>query len=140
MTDAQKQRLRKTVHLAFAVVFLLFVMIFKWINNPSMIGVILKVAAYTYGPLLGLFAFGMLTKRNVADRYVPFIAIASPVICFFLDKFQKKLFGSFEIGLELLIINGLLTFIGLMLISRPGDGRTLEAEKNDGPSLQLDKH
>jgi Na+/proline symporter len=117
--EKKKQRIRKTVHLVFALIFLLFVMVFKWINNPSMIGVILKVAAYTYGPLLGLFAFGMLTNRSVADRYVPYIAIASPIICYFIDKFQKNIFGSFEIGLELLIINGLLTFIGLLLISKP---------------------
>ncbi len=84
-----------------------------------MIGVILKIAAYTYGPLLGLFAFGMLTKRSVRDKLVPFIALASPVICFLLDKFQKSIFGSFEIGLELLIINGLITFIGLLLVSKP---------------------
>ena len=83
-----------------------------------MIGVILKVAGYTYGPLLGLFAFGLLTKRQVNDRLVPFIAIAAPIICFFLDKFQKQIFGSFEIGLELIIINGLLTFIGLWIFSR----------------------
>ncbi len=117
--EMKKQRLRKTVHLSFAFVFLLFVMIFKWVNNPSMIGVILKVAAYTYGPLLGLFAFGMLTKRSVNDKLVPYIALASPVICFFIDKFQKNIFGSFEIGLELLIINGTLTFLGLLLVSKP---------------------
>lgn len=118
-TGKEKERVRKSVHLVFAFVFLLFVMVFKWINNPSMIGVILKVAAYTYGPLLGLFAFGLLTKRRVADRLVPYIAVASPIICFFLDKFQKQILGSFEIGLELIIINGLLTFIGLFLISKP---------------------
>jgi Na+/proline symporter len=122
MTDKQKHKTRKMVHLTFAFVFLLFVMMFKVINSSSMIGVILKVAAYTYGPLLGLFAFGILTRRHVADKLVPFIAIASPLICFFIDKFQRDLFGSFEIGLELIIINGLLTFIGLMLISRKGEG------------------
>jgi Na+/proline symporter len=116
--EARKKRIRKIVHLVFAFVFLLFVMMFKWINNPSMIGVILKVAGYTYGPLLGLFAFGLLTKRQVNDRLVPYIAIAAPIICFFLDKFQKQIFGSFEIGLELIIINGLLTFIGLWIFSR----------------------
>ena len=89
-----------------------------------MIGVILKVAAYTYGPLLGLFTFGILSKRPVNDKLVPYICIASPIICFMLDKFQKQLFGSFELGLELLIINGLLTFIGLFIISRKGDGAT----------------
>src|SRR5215216_7341167 len=83
-----------------------------------MIGVILKVAGYTYGPLLGLFAFGILTKRKVADNAVPFIAIAAPVVCFFLDKYQRQIFGSFEIGLELILINGLLVFLGLFLISK----------------------
>jgi Na+/proline symporter len=119
-TDKQKNHIRKTVHLVMAGVFLLFVLMFKWINDSSMIGVILKVAGYTYGPLLGLFGFGILTRRSVADRYVPFIAIAAPLICFFLDKFQKQLFGSFEIGLELIIINGLIVFLGLLLISKKG--------------------
>lgn len=89
-----------------------------------MIGVILKVAAYTYGPLLGLFSFGIITKRAVNDKLVPVICILSPVICFFIDKFQKQIFGSFEVGLELLIINGLLTFIGLMLISKKAAPKT----------------
>ena len=106
------------MHLGFAGVFLLLVMVFKWVNNPSMIGVILKVAAYTYGPLLGLFMFGILTRRSVANRFVPYVAVAAPLICFFIDKFQKSLFGNIEIGLELLIINGLLTFLGLLLISK----------------------
>ena len=83
-----------------------------------MIGVILKVAGYTYGPLLGLFSFGILTKRQVNDRLVPIVAILAPLICFFIDKYQSSLFGGFEIGLELLIINGLLTFMGLLMISR----------------------
>jgi mannitol-specific phosphotransferase system IIBC component len=82
-----------------------------------MIGVILKVAAYTYGPLLGLFTFGIITKRAVNDNIVPFICVASPIICFIIDKYQKQLFGNFEIGLELLIINGGLTFLGLLLVS-----------------------
>lgn len=123
-TDQEKKRIRQRVHLSVAFLFLVFVMIFYQVNNPSMIGVILKVAAYTYGPLLGLFTFGILSKRPVRDNLVPIICIASPVICFFLDKYQKKIFGSFEVGLELLIINGLLTFIGLLLISKKGDGRT----------------
>lgn len=82
-----------------------------------MIGVILKVAGYTYGPLLGLFSFGILTTRQVRDKWVFVVAIIAPLICFFIDKYQAVFFGSFQIGLELLIINGFLTFIGLMLIS-----------------------
>ncbi|MFL5741508.1 MAG: sodium:solute symporter [Flavisolibacter sp.] len=117
--EQKRQRIRKSVHLVFALVFLLFVMIFKWINSSSMIGVILKVAGYTYGPLLGLFAFGILTTRKVKDKLVPVIAIAAPLICFFIDNYQKDLFGKFEIGLELILINGLLVFFGLFLISKP---------------------
>jgi SSS family transporter len=126
LTDAQKKKMRQRVHLSFAAIFLLFVMMFKWINDSSMIGVILKVATFTYGPLLGLFTFGILLKRKVNDKLVPFICIASPIICFFLDRFQKQIFGSFELGLELLIINGLITFTGLWLISKPGE-ETLKA-------------
>lgn len=118
-TDVEKKKIRQRTHLVFAFIFLLFVMVFHWINNSSMIGVILKVAAYTYGPLLGLFSFGILTSRSVNDKLVPLICIAAPLICYVIDRFQKEIFGSYEIGLELLIINGLLTFIGLFLISKP---------------------
>lgn len=118
LSEAQQKKIRQRVHLSFAAIFLLFVMVFKWINDPSMIGLLLKIAAYTYGPLLGLFTFGILTKRSVKDKLVPYICIASPIICFLLDKYQKLLFGSFELGLELLIINGAITFIGLLIISK----------------------
>ncbi|MEJ7610813.1 MAG: sodium:solute symporter [Ferruginibacter sp.] len=115
---AKSKKIRQRVHLGVAVVFLVFVLVFYQVNNPSMIGVILKVAAYTYGPLLGLFTFGIITKRSVKDRLVPYICLASPVICFFIDKFQKQLFGGMEIGPELLILNGFLTFMGLLMISK----------------------
>ena len=116
--DKQKKRIRQRVHLIFAAVFLVFVMVFNEVNNPSMINVILKVAAYTYGPLLGLFTFGILTKRSVNDRWVPLVCVIAPILCYLLEKYQKMFLGSFEIGLELLIINGLLTFTGLWLVSR----------------------
>ncbi len=118
LSEIKQKKIRQRVHLTFAAIFLLFVMIFKWVNDPSMIGLLLKIAAYTYGPLLGLFTFGILTKRSVNDSLVPYICIASPIICFVLDKYQKLLFGSFELGLELLIINGAITFFGLMFISK----------------------
>lgn len=121
LTDKQKQKIRQRVHLSFAVVFLLFVLLFKWINSDSMIGVILKVAAYTYGPLLGLFTFGLITQRSLNDKWVPFICLASPVICYFIDTYQKMFTGSFEIGLELLLINGALTFAGLFLVSKKNE-------------------
>lgn len=117
-SDKEKKRIRQRVHLCVAFIFLLFVMVFYKVNNPSMIGVILKVAAYTYGPLLGLFTFGILTKRSVNDKWVPLVCIISPLLCYLLEKYQKSIVGSFEIGLELLVINGLLTFIGLLLVSK----------------------
>jgi Na+/proline symporter len=116
--EPKKKAIRQRIHIGFALVFLLFVMVYKWIDNPSMIGVILKVAAYTYGPLLGLFTFGIVLKRNVIDKWVPLVCIISPLLCLIIDLNQKALFGAFEIGLELLIINGLITFIGLLLISK----------------------
>ncbi|MEZ2443099.1 sodium:solute symporter [Chitinophaga sp. RCC_12] len=117
-SEAEKKKYRQRIHLMMAFIFLLFVMVFEWVNNQSMIGVILKVATYTYGPLLGLFAFGILTKRKVQDALVPVVCVAAPLLCLVVDLYQSHIFGKFQIGLELLIINGLFTFLGLLLISR----------------------
>lgn len=122
LTEAAQKKIRQRVHLTFAAIFLVFVLIFKWVNDPSMIGLLLKIAAYTYGPLLGLFTFGIITKRVVKDALVPYVCIAAPIICFIIDKYQKSLLGSYEVGLELLIINGTITFLGLILISKKGNG------------------
>ncbi len=119
LPDAAKVRLRHRVHLGFCALFLLLVLLFKWVDNASMIGLVLKLTGYTYGPLLGLFAFGILTRRGVRDRWVPLVALAGPVLCYVIDYNQKLLFGSYRLGLELLILNGLLVFTGLLLISRP---------------------
>jgi len=116
--DKKKEKFRKNIHLLVALSFLIMVVIFKIINDNSMIGLILKLAGFTYGPLLGLFAFGIFTKYKVKDQLVPFVCIAAPVISFFIDKYQETIFGEFKIGLELLIINGLLTFLGLWLIRK----------------------
>jgi Na+/proline symporter len=113
-----QERIRKRVHLAYAAVFLLLVLGFRWLDDPSMIGLILKVASYTYGPLLGLFAFGWWTRRIVNDAKVVPVTLFAPVACGVLDAMQPLLFDSWRIGLELLLINGALVFIGLWLISR----------------------
>ena len=118
ISPKEQEKFRKRVHLIVALAFLIMVVIFKIINDNSMIGLILKLAGFTYGPLLGLFAFGIFTKFRVQDRLVPYVCIAAPVISYFIDKFQENIFGEFKIGLELLIINGLLTFIGLWLIRK----------------------
>jgi Na+/proline symporter len=117
-SEARKKRVRHQVHVGFAALFLLLVMVFKWIDDPSMIGLILKLAAYTYGPLLGLFAFGMLTTRQVRGNWVPWVCLAAPALCYVVDANQQILFGSYQIGLELLLLNGALTFGGLWLVSQ----------------------
>lgn len=119
LAPADQLRLRHRVHLGFCALFLLLVLLFKWVDNASMIGLVLKLTGYTYGPLLGLFAFGILTRRSVRDRWVPLVALAGPAICYAIDYHQKLLFGSYRLGLELLIMNGLLVFAGLCLISKP---------------------
>lgn len=116
--DKTKEKFRKRIHLIVAAAFLVMVVIFKLINDNSMIGLILKLAGFTYGPLLGLFAFGIFTNYKVKDKWVPYVCIGAPLISYFIDKFQENIFGDFKIGLELLIINGLLTFIGLWLIRK----------------------
>ena len=117
--NEQKQKaVRKTVHLTFAVVFFISVIAFKWMDNKSIIDIILKLAGYTYGPLLGLFSFGILTKRNLKESFlIPVIGLSAPGVCYVLSDNSAKWFNGYQIGVELLIINGLLTFCGLWLIS-----------------------
>jgi len=119
LAEADQVRWRQRVHLCFALLFLLLVLGFKMADSPSMIGVILKLAGYTYGPLLGLFAFGMLTTRTLTQRWVPLVAVGGPVLCALLEYNQALLLGEYRLGLELLIINGILVFAGLFAISRP---------------------
>ncbi|MBO9619811.1 MAG: sodium:solute symporter [Niabella sp.] len=118
MAEKEKKQFRQKVHLIVAFSFLLMVLLFYWINDNSMIGIILKLAGYTYGPLLGLFAFGIFTKRRPNDRLVPYVCFIAPIICFLIDTYQSAIFGDFKIGLELIIINAALTFIGLLTISK----------------------
>jgi len=117
--EATQKKIRQRVHLCFAFLFLIIVMVFKWIDNKSIIDLLLKIASYTYGPLLGLFAFGILTKRKLNGKWVALTCILAPILCFVLEFYQKELLGGFQIGQELLIINGLFTFLGLWLISSP---------------------
>ncbi|MDC8756115.1 sodium:solute symporter [Janthinobacterium fluminis] len=119
LSEARRRRWRHRVHLGFAALFLLLIMVFKWIDSASMIGVILKLAGYTYGPLLGLFAFGLLSGRRVRERWVPLAALAGPLLCAGLERYQEQIFATYRLGLELLIINGLLVLAGLFLISLP---------------------
>ncbi len=116
--EARKRTIRIRVHLAFSVIIFLVIMFFKALNNDAIIDQVFKVAGYTYGPLLGLFSFGIFTKWKVKDVFVPMVCAVSPVICYLLNFFSDKLFGNYQFGYELLMINGGLTFLGLFLITK----------------------
>lgn len=147
LNEKQRKRVRLFVHFCFAIVFFLMVIMFKWIDNKSIIDIILKVAGFTYGPLLGLFSFGILTKRKINDRYSLLICLTALILIFCIDfinniewwqkqlrldsifinsikQFSRSVFGTFKIGYELLIYNGILTFLGLFLISHKSDANT----------------
>lgn len=106
------EQLRRHAHIGIAVVFGLFILLFKTLNSTSVIDAIYILCSYTYGPLLGLFAFGLFTRRKPCDKLVPYIAVASPIVCFALEKTAMQCWG-YKFGYELLMINGLLTFMGL---------------------------
>ena len=112
--DAEKTR--KWVHFFISTVFIGFIILFKVANNDSIIDAIYTIASYTYGPLLGLFVFGLFTKMCPRDKYVPWVAIASPIICFAIDRAVHQATG-YQFGYEMLMFNGLLTFVGLSLLS-----------------------
>jgi hypothetical protein len=94
------------------------IIIFKEINERSVIDAVLNIAGYTYGPLLGLFSFGILTKRVVKDKLVPVICVISPIVSYILSANAEKFFNGYKFSIEILVVNGLITFAGLWLISR----------------------
>ena len=111
------EQLRRRAHIGIAVVFGLFILMFKTLNSTSVIDAIYIMCSYTYGPLLGLFAFGLFTNRKPCDKLVPYIAVASPLVCFVLEKTAMQCWG-YKFGYELLMINGLLTFVGVYVSGR----------------------
>ena len=111
------ERLRRRVHIGVCGVFVLFILIFKALNSTSLIDAVYIIAGYTYGPLLGLFLFGLFTRKIPADRLVPYICVVSPMLSYGVDLLVQRLWG-YRFGYELLMLNGLLTFTGLWLSSR----------------------
>ena len=111
------ERLRKRAHLGISALFVLMIILFRMLNSTSVIDAIYVICGYTYGPLLGLFAFGMLTKRMTQDRFVPYICVASPLLCYGIDSLMTYLAG-YRFGYELLMLNGVFTFVGLWM-ARP---------------------
>jgi Na+/proline symporter len=113
-------RTRHLVHAAVALAFALCIAVFHLAGSGTIIDTIYRLAGYTYGPLLGLFAFGLLTRRRVADRLVPCIALAAPLLCFATDYAASRLWD-YHFGYELLMLNGLFTFCGLWLTGPRND-------------------
>lgn len=108
------ERLRKTTHAVIAVIFVVFILIFARFNSTSLLQAVLMLVGYTYGPLLGLFAYGLLTRRAVRDKWVPVICLASPLLCLAADLYARQHLN-YQFGYELLMLNGALTFSGLWL-------------------------
>lgn len=118
---ARAERWRKRVHIGLTCAFFLCILAFRWLRSTNVIDVIYVMAGYTYGPLLGLYTFGLFSRRAVRDRYVPLVCLAAPVACALLDYFAPRLWG-YTFGYELLLLNGLLTFLGLWALSLPRTG------------------
>lgn len=121
--EKEKKKYKLWVHIGFSFLFLLIILgtqkLIEYDKNTDLIGIILKAAAYTYGPLLGLFSFGILTKRKLNEVLVPFVCILAPILCFWLSTVSQSLMNGYIFGYEILILNGLLTFLGLYAISGP---------------------
>lgn len=95
-----------------SVLFVVIMLVFKALNDKSIIDAVYTIVSYTYGPLLGMFAFGLFTKNQVRDKFIPYVAVLSPVLCFVLNVLSENIFG-YKFGYELLIINGFFTFAGM---------------------------
>tara|TARA_Y100001968_G_scaffold329468_1_gene378867 strand:+ start:418 stop:1866 length:1449 start_codon:yes stop_codon:yes gene_type:complete len=115
--DIQKKSVRLKVHLLFSVIIFFVIQIFNLINDESVINAIFKAAGYTYGPLLGLFSFGILTNYKIIDRYSPIICFVSPILSYIINIYSESLLFGYRFGFEILLLNGLITFVGLFLIS-----------------------
>ena len=122
--EAALSQIRKQVHIGMAVVMGAVIFVFNLLNNTSVIDAIYTLASYTYGPILGLFAFGIFTKKQVYDKYIPLVAIASPILCYILQRNSEAWLNGYQISYELLIINALFTFLGLCLFIKRQDKET----------------
>jgi Na+/proline symporter len=118
LEEKARTRIRYIVHISIAIVFFLCILIFRALNDKAVIDKLFTIAGYTYGPLLGLYSFGLFTKRSVNDSLTPVIAVISPVICWLLSRYSVELFNGYKFGFELLLLNGFLTYAGLWIFSK----------------------
>jgi len=115
--DRQARKTRFLVHLSFSLLLFLVIIVFRSLNNQSVINQLFTVAGYTYGPLLGLFAFGLTTRLKIRDYLVVPVVIAAPVVSYLLNSYSAELFNGFQFGFLIIALNGLLTYVGLLVIS-----------------------
>ena len=113
-----KRKTRLLVHVGFSILLFIVILIFNEINDESVINSIFKAAGYTYGPLLGLFSFGIFTKYKIKDKFVFFVCLISPLISYLINIYSEELLFGYRFGFEILLLNGLLTFLGLYFIKR----------------------
>ena len=118
LDEKKKKRIRYYVHFSFAFLLFLVIVLFNSINDQAVVGKLFTVAGYTYGPLLGLFAYGLFTKNAVKDKWVPVVCVLSPIICYILNDNSVQWLKGYKFGFELLILNGIITFIGLVLLRK----------------------
>lgn len=118
LSTSQKTRIRILVHLFISILLALVIIVFKALNNESVISALFKFAGYTYGPLLGLYAFGLFTNYKVIDKWVWVIALLSPLFCIIINKYSQQILFGYKFGFEILILNGLITFLGLLIIRK----------------------
>ena len=116
------EALRKRTHVIIALVFIAFILVFARLNSTSLLQAVLMLVGYTYGPLLGLFAYGLFTRRGVCDHWVPYVCVASPLLCLVADVLARR-YLDYQFGYELLMLNGALTFVGLWLTAGRRAGR-----------------
>lgn len=116
--ENHRKRIKRRAHILFSTLLVAVILIFRAISNESVVVAVFTVAGYTYGPILGLFVFGMYTKRKVNDKWVPLVAAVSPVVCYFISAYSEELFHGYKFGFELLILNGFITLSGLWAISK----------------------
>jgi len=117
--EAQRSRIKHFVHIGFSVLFYVVIIVFRQFNSKEVITAVFDIAGYTYGPLLGLYAFGIFSKRPVLDRAVPFICLTAPVLTYIVNENSAAWFGGYKFGFERLLLNGLFTLLGLWAVSRP---------------------
>lgn len=117
LPEKKKKQKRLGVHIGFSILLFLLIMVFWYINDEAVISALFKLAGYTYGPLLGLYSFGFFIRKAVHDKWVPWICLISPIITFMIDRFSSELLYGYKFGFELLILNGIITFIGLLFVS-----------------------